>query len=672
MVAGCYCGLGYWCPAHPHIPPFDFKSATTGSPTGSLVTNTAQPSSVSGSSVPLTYSSAAQLALPPSSQGGATGSYSSFTPHSAYQGSLKRSSTGAPTPSSRKRVRTQKDTTPTTNFTSSISSRATTLRQIEVAQRAAASVPQLYHVDDEVETAQRRMQAARAIDCWYFYVGADRREEPSMEEKARLQVADQARAQGLAPLDLRKPYDPCLRCTECLKNNKWRTWKNNNEGGSASRLRRHLYNEHYSAYVVACDKIGYKIDTKRDPNADSDDIHEPITAEGILRRITEWFAEDDISFNMVSHRGFRRFFSYIGQGKVTTKDIPDRHAISLKAQKLSDEAKEKLKKEIKHARGKISCTSDLWTDEIQRAFMSITVHFVNKHRRMVHRLIGFRVIEGNHSGAHLAETFFEVVEEFGFTNKLGMITLDNASNNDTFMAQLETYMTERGLDFDREGNRLRCFPHVINIAVQAILAALRESAELFRHYLRKSGETISIELETYLLALESEPHNRIRKTAVALRRTQRRQGLRKTIREGNEQRIWRTHKLATSRYIASDPTLAEFAITHTDYEVLSDTLDVLDLAHRTQELLSSDQTPTLSLALPLYHALIDQWRELQAKRPVLSHAIAAGIDKLEAYLAKTQSSPAHIVVLENKRRKVDDTFMRGFLFRFCSEYIASD
>ena len=82
-----------------------------------------------------------------------------------------------------------------------------------------------------------------------------------------------------------------------------------------------------------------------------------------------------------------------------------------------------------------------------------------------------------------------------------------------------------------------------------------------------------------------------------------------------------------------------------DCEVLYDVLDVLNLAHRTQELLCSDRTPTLSLALPLYHALIDQWRDLQSKRPALSHAIGAGIAKLEAYLEKTRSSPAHIVAM---------------------------
>ena len=50
---------------------------------------------------------------------------------------------------------------------------------------------------------------------------------------------------------------------------------------------------------------------------------------------------------MVSHSGFRRFINYIGQGKVTAKDLPDRHTIATKAAALSVEAKERIKKEIK-------------------------------------------------------------------------------------------------------------------------------------------------------------------------------------------------------------------------------------------------------------------------------------------------------------------------------------
>jgi phage gp37-like protein len=44
--------------------------------------------------------------------------------------------------------------------------------------------------------------------------------------------------------------------------------------------------------------------------------------------------------------------------------------------------------------------------------MSITAHYINGHKRQVNRLIEFRVIEGSHASAHLAETFFEVLDAF--------------------------------------------------------------------------------------------------------------------------------------------------------------------------------------------------------------------------------------------------------------------
>ncbi|QRV87057.1 hAT family dimerization protein [Ceratobasidium sp. AG-Ba] len=600
----------YRCPVHPNIPPFDLKSYLKPSKGNSGFHSSATGSFPHVGTLgftqhlsPSTHGNGAQQAHIPTSYD----HYKSAPPPPAQNISKRSQSSDVPLPNA-KRSRTQQSTFPTNV------AQLTPLRQVEMAQLAAASVPPAYHVNDEAEGV-KRVQESRALDCWYFFVGAYTRDTPAQQEMADALVADLARTNGSVPLDLRKPSTPFLRCTECLKLNRWRTWKNNHNGGLASHLRPHLEKEHYVAYLAACERIGYTPDSKVHAKRDSDDVHEPLTAEGILKYITEWFAEDDISFNMVSHRGFRRFFSYIGQGKVTTADIPDRHAIAAKVQKLSAEAMEKIKREI----------------------------------------------------------------------KLGMITLDNASNNDTLMAQLEEYMLNHGLEFDRDGNRLRCFPHVINLAVLAILAALSESAKVFRRLLSNSSDTMDVQQELYLLALESEPQNRIRRTAVALRRAQHRQGLRNTIREGNEQRIWRTHRLvddswrlvefemkvlelrldcptrwsstrdmierllylypAVSRYIASDTTLSEYAISHMDYEVLSDISDVLELANRTQQLLSSDKTPTLSLALPLYYALIDQWRNLQIKRPALSHAIGAGIEKLETYLAKTRSSPAHIVAM---------------------------
>jgi hypothetical protein len=88
------------------------------------------------------------------------------------------------------------------------------IKRIEIARLAAASVPSSYRVDDQAE-AEKRIHAARAIDYWYFMVGTHSKDEPSNEEKARLRLSDQARTEG-GQLDLRMPHQPRLRCTECL------------------------------------------------------------------------------------------------------------------------------------------------------------------------------------------------------------------------------------------------------------------------------------------------------------------------------------------------------------------------------------------------------------------------------------------------------------------------
>jgi hypothetical protein len=56
--------------------------------------------------------------------------------------------------------------------------------------------------------------------------------------------------------------------------------------------------------------------------------------------------------------------------------------------------------------------------------MCITVHFIGSLKRMVDYLIAFRVIEGSHAGANLAETFFEVLSKYGVTEKVCLCCLN--------------------------------------------------------------------------------------------------------------------------------------------------------------------------------------------------------------------------------------------------------
>ena len=45
----------------------------------------------------------------------------------------------------------------------------------------------------------------------------------------------------------------------------------------------------------------------------------------------------------------------------------------------------------------------------------------------------------SHRGKEIAEVFVNVLDEFKVANKIGHITTDNQSNNDTFCEELEIY-----------------------------------------------------------------------------------------------------------------------------------------------------------------------------------------------------------------------------------------
>jgi hypothetical protein len=57
-----------------------------------------------------------------------------------------------------------------------------------------------------------------------------------------------------------------------------------------------------------------------------------------------------------------------------------------------------------------------------------------------------------------------------------MITCDNASNNNTMMTSLAELLRDRAAihEFDATGNRIRCFPHVVNLAMKAGCQALQD------------------------------------------------------------------------------------------------------------------------------------------------------------------------------------------------------
>lgn len=102
--------------------------------------------------------------------------------------------------------------------------------------------------------------------------------------------------------------------------------------------------------------------------------------------------------------------------------------------------KENVKRILKDNRSKFSFNIDAWIARNGKSFYGITVHFIDNNWNFQSFALDLVACEGEHSGTAIAKIFFATLKEYGIENKVGGITVDNASANTTFMTELKRLM----------------------------------------------------------------------------------------------------------------------------------------------------------------------------------------------------------------------------------------
>ncbi|KAJ6473957.1 hypothetical protein C8R47DRAFT_1053485 [Mycena vitilis] len=236
--------------------------------------------------------------------------------------------------------------------------------------------------------------------------------------------------------------------------------------------------------------------------------------------------------------------------------------------------------------------------------------------------------------------------------KTGLITLDNASNNNTTMEQLEQiFMEELERLLNEEDSVLVLFD--------------------------ANGNRIRLDLVLYAEALEADPVGKTRQIVAACRASgQRRADVKQIIQDGNEKFLWGSDGVIrvvqllrdcetrwSSTYLMSDrlielypavqcflnhpqqSAIANLLFKPLEYQVLHDIQSILAIPHAAQELLSAEKTPTLSAALPAFELLLDSWINLQQELPMLGHYIGVGITKIQEYVNKGRKTRAYALAM---------------------------
>jgi hypothetical protein len=85
---------------------------------------------------------------------------------------------------------------------------------------------------------------------------------------------------------------------------------------------------------------------------------------------------------------------------------------------------------LQEAPGKISFTTDVWTDLNMRSFMAVTAHWLEEYTapggmkslRQRVELVGFMRVPLAHTGKHLASLFLQVLDRLSITTKVYILS----------------------------------------------------------------------------------------------------------------------------------------------------------------------------------------------------------------------------------------------------------
>ncbi|KAJ1689773.1 hypothetical protein LUZ63_013928 [Rhynchospora breviuscula] len=211
-------------------------------------------------------------------------------------------------------------------------------------------------------------------------------------------------------------------------------------------------------------------------------VYDPMKNREIMARM---IIAHELPFAFVEYTWFNHLMKYNNPAFQPVS----RFTIRNECIKVFESDRDEIKKLFRNT-SRISLTSDCWTSNTTVGYMSLTTHYVDAEWKLQKRIISFIDLSPPHSGQVLADGILECIMKWSIQDKIGSITLDNASNNDRAATILMSNFQERGkLHFDGLFFHVKCCAHILNLVVQDGLSVIKDCLIKIREgvkYLRKS------------------------------------------------------------------------------------------------------------------------------------------------------------------------------------------
>ncbi|CAG8821633.1 34050_t:CDS:1, partial [Racocetra persica] len=234
------------------------------------------------------------------------------------------------------------------------------------------------------------------------------------------------------------------------------------KGSGISTIKRYFESNHKAEYQK------YRSDSQE---VEPYGVHDEEKVRKLNELLVRWIICNQQAFCVVEDKDFRIFIFELNP----RYKLPTRQTVSTYVGLLYKREREQLRSYFRKFNHKVSITTDAWSLCTNQAFLSVTLHWIDDQWQMQHILLDFIPLHEKHTGYFLAETLFNLIEDFGLGKKILSMTADNASNMDV----CGQYLTSM-LSFHYENttfHRLRCAMHILNLAVVNGLSEIDKSTK---------------------------------------------------------------------------------------------------------------------------------------------------------------------------------------------------
>ncbi|KAF5318361.1 hypothetical protein D9611_014218 [Ephemerocybe angulata] len=405
----------------------------------------------------------------------------------------------------------------------------------------------------------------------------------------------------------------------------------------------------------------------------------------------EWLIMTNQPIDALSHPKFHELIEVAARATDGVK-IPERRAVRENIIRRFQQNVAELRKRFNSdkVRGEISLTCDAWQAGNRDAYLAVTAHWIEEVTptdwRLRSALVGFTQMNTAHDGARLGRAMYNVAKRYGITHKIGWITCDNASNNNTMLKWFGTKLNQnkhrrnaKVPKWKHSERHIRCLAHIINLATQAVIATHSKTPHLNTESSPTDVDTALDDLADISTAYDRDETGLIRIITVKARSSAKRTELLKQLQEKEGVKVplnlildmkvrWSStfamlkRALDLREYLTDfifkismeEPSpekqraLRELCVTPAEWDQVKEFLRILKYADDAQHSFSTETDPALSHALPALEKLHKTWSAIAKKQKYERYhdAVNAGLNKISTYYNKASSVDAYSVFLD--------------------------